>query len=238
MGAEDDIFCANTKNTRYRQHWNKYLPSQRSLILQHLQNQGCGNSMVSTLIKTPDYLSTSYVGEFFPAIAPNSDGDVQECSWVNAAPVYAIKTLSIKIGSQLMFSVNGHMMLVLMDLYGQTEDCAEMIGYFKTKAQLIANSKRDRHYTVPMVGMPFQGREDLAFATGAVAFHQISCELQSRPISELIVNYGSFNTKRGLLSLPKEVKTGTPISSTSVQFVLATNCVWVGKEEKSTLVHG
>lgn len=115
------------------------------MILQQLQNQGCGHTMSSTLLKTPDMLYSSYVGQYYPGIVGNSDAGVQESSWVNAPALYSIKSLALKIGSQPMFSMNGHAMLCLMELSGDLDKYASMIGFCKTKSQLIANSRRDQH---------------------------------------------------------------------------------------------
>lgn len=54
----------------------------------------------------------------------------------------------------------------------------------------------------------------------------------------MVVNYGGVNTKKGLYALPKEIATDAPVSSGSVQFVLATNCVWVSADERTGLIHG
>ena len=178
------------------------------MIMQTLQNQGCGHNMTGALIKTPDFMYTSYIAQFYPGIVPNSDAGVQESSWVNAVSLYSVKSLTIKIGSQPMFTLNGHSMLVLMELSGDLDKYASMIGFCKTKAQLIANSRRDQVLFAPMVGMPFQGRPDLAYSIGAIAFHGVNADLQSRALNESVVNYGGVNTKKGLYALPKEIGTG------------------------------
>jgi hypothetical protein len=72
----------------------------------------------------------------------------------------------------------------------------------------------------------------------AVAFHAVNCELTSRPLNELVVNYGGVNTKKGLYALPKEIATQAAVNSNSVQFALATNCIWVSSDERMGLIHG
>jgi hypothetical protein len=238
MGSEDDLFHNGAKNTQWRQRYNKYTPHQGSMVLQSIQNQGLGHNMTCPLIKTPDFLYSSYVAQFYPAIAPNVDAGVQDASWVNAAALYSLKGISLKVGSQPLFQLNGHAMLVLLELGGDLEKYASLIGFCKTKSQLIANSRRDQTLFAPFIGFPFQGRPDLAYSIGCIAFHGVTCDIQSRPLNEMVVNYGGLNSKKGLYALPKEIRTDAPIAPTSVQFTLATNVIWVSAEERYGLIHG
>lgn len=236
---EDNIFFLGAKHTQWKPKWMKYTPHHSSMIVQPLSNQGLGNNMTCNMIKTPDFLYSSYVQQFYPAIKANTEMSIQDCSWVNAPALFAIKSIALKIGSQTMFQLNGTTMMVLLELYGKLGQYAKMIGLCKTRAQLKAESKRDRVLYAPLIGMPFQDRPDQAFPTGSIAFHGLTMEMVSKSLQEMVINYGAINPKKGYaFALPIQISTGGVLQNNSVQFQLATNCVWVSPDERVSLVHG
>jgi hypothetical protein len=238
MGAEDDIFHLGAKFTQWRQKWNKYTAHQQAMILHGLQNTGLGNPMSGDLIKNTDFLYSSYVVQHYPGIRANTDAGVNESSWINCPAFYSIRDLNFKIGSQTMFTIDGHAMLLMTELMGKLDDYAQMIGFCKTRRQLINESRYDRTLYAPLMGLPFHDRPDLAFSVGAIAFHGVKANLTARPLNEMVVNYGGVVTKKGLYALPKQIATDQPIQSNAVQFAFATNAVWVSAEERLSLIHG
>lgn len=237
MGIEDDLFHEEANETFWKQSWSKYTPFQQAVLQQSFQNAGLGKNNISNLNKTPDFLSRSHILQHYPAIRSNVESGVEESSWVNAAALYVIRSLSIKIGTQNVFSIDGHVMLNLLDLHGQTEHYKDLIGFAYTKNQLISDSKRDRNLYAPMIGFPFQESPQTAFVIGPIAFHNVTCELLTRPLSDMTVNYGALSANNALYALPKEIKTNAVVTSNSVEFGLATNCVWVSGEERLSLIN-
>jgi len=126
-----------------------------------------------------------------------------------------------------------------MEFMGVLEDYAQMVGFCFTREQLIEESRFDVVHMAPWIGFPMQGRPDLTYAIGTIAFHPINFEQQNRSINELVVNYdGAILKGRGLQALPLEITTGSVVSNNSVDFTLANTCVWVSSEERLSLLNG
>jgi len=238
MGTEDDIFFDGATSTQWKQVWEKYTPHQAAMLQQSFQNVGLGKNNVCTLNKTPDFLYTSYLMMYLPAIRANVDSGVEECAWVNSAGTTAIRSLSIKIGNQAVFQIDGHQILALIELFGLLDNYKDQIGFSYTRNQQIADSKRDRYLFVPMLGLPFFDRPDTAFNIGSIAFHQVTCEVSTRPLSDMTINFGSGANPIQAYALPIEINTNAVISATSVDMALATNCVWVSGQERAGLIQG
>lgn len=195
--------------------------------------------MTANLTKTPDKIYDSYTVSGWAGIKPNVEAGVTKCSYVNARAVYINKLRRLKIATQSLFEIDGHSQLVLMELLGILDDYAPLIGLCYTKEQLIEESKFDCVLFDPWFGFPMQGRPDLTFNMGSIAFHPFNFEQQNRPINEMVHNYDGVLTKgRGLSALPLEISSGAPVSHTSVEFTLATTCVWVSPEERLSLLNG
>jgi len=238
MGTEDDLFYEGATYTAWKQVWSKYTPHAAAEVIQQFQNVGFGQLCVCNLNKTPDMLYSSYVMQNYPAIMPNTAVGVEYASWVNAPALYAIQTITLTIGSQVIFNADGVTMLVLCELMGLLEHYAPSIGYNLTKNQLIADSQRNRNLYAPFVGFPFQDRPDLAFPIGTIAFHTVSLNLQTRSLTNMVVNYGGVAASTGLYALPIQVSTNSVVSNTSVAMALATTCVWLSQAERLDLVQG
>jgi hypothetical protein len=119
------------------------------------------------------------------------------------------------------------------------KDCANMIGFCYTTEQLIEESRFDTVLMAPWVGFPMQGRPDLTYAIGTIAFHPFNFEQQNRPIGDCVINYDGIVTKgRGLNALPLEISSGLPVSSSTVEMTLANTCVWVSSAERLSLLNG
>jgi hypothetical protein len=126
-----------------------------------------------------------------------------------------------------------------MEFMGLDQHYASMIGLAKTEQHLINESKYDSVLYAPWIGFPFQDRPDLAFSIGAIAFHNVTSEIMTRNVSELIVNYdGAILSGKGVSALPIEIASNNALNASSVDFTQATNCVWVSADERMSLIHG
>lgn len=242
LSIEDDVFHKDdTGNlyTQWKQKIMKYTPHQSAVIVQPVNNTGAGKTMSTQLTKTPDLLYNSYTVSSWYGIQANTDCGVTKTSWVNGKALFVNKAMRLKIANQTLFEVDGVIQLALLEFQGVLEDYASLVGFNYTVDQLIEDSKFDVIHYAPWYGFPMQDRPDLAFAIGTIAFHPVTWEQQNRGICELIVNYDGCTQKgRGIYALPIEIQTGAVVSQSSVDFVLATNMIWVSPEERTCLLNG
>jgi len=239
QSPEDDVFHKDADYTQWKQKFVKYTAHQAAVLVQNLSNAGCGKSMTAQLTKTPDLLSDSWTVSAWYGIRPNCECGVTKVSYVNARALHIVKCMRLKISTQTLFEIDGQAQLVLFELMGILDDYARIIGFSYTKDQLIEDSKFDHVLYAPWIGFPFQGRPDLSYAIGTIAFHPIVFEQYNRNICEMIVNYDGVRLRgRGSFSLPFEIATGAIVSSCTVDFALATTCVWVSQEERLCLLNG
>lgn len=238
VSVEDEVFNKDADNTQWKQGIVKYTPHHAAMMVQGVQNSGANKTITAQLTKTPDKLFDSYTVSGWCGIKPNSEAGVTKTSYVNARALYINKGRTLKIATQPLFSIDGHTQLIFMELMGVLDDYASLIGLCYTKEQLIEESKFDTVLMDPWFGFPMQGRPDLTYNIGSVAFHPINFEQHNRSISECIVNYDGIVTKgRGLLALPLEIGSNQTVSSNSVDFTLATTCVWVSSQERLALLN-
>lgn len=239
MGREDEPFFEGAKCTQWKQKWNKYTPHQAQIVVQPLSNSGLGKTMSCNLMKLTDYLLDCWTVQKWAGIAPNTDAGVTKSSWINAKALWSILHHVLKVAAQPMFKLDGNAQLVMMELNGDTEMYASMIGYYFTKNQLIVESKYDVYHFAPWYGFPFHDRPDRAFGIGGIAYHQVSTEIVTRSVEDCVVNYNGVITKgKGMSAMPLRISNGKPVDGDAVEFTLATNCVWVSPAERFNLVHG
>lgn len=238
VGEEDDVFHKDATVTQWKQSWEKYAPHRTAMIVQNFSNSGLGNQMTSEMVKNTDFIYHSYVLQYYPGIKPNTAAGITECSWVNCAGLYAIKEYRLTIGSQGVFVIDGFMMLLYAELTGRLWDYASMIGLYKTRSELVRQSKSSRILTVPLLGLPFQNQPNTAFPLGGIIFHAVKSVLIARPLHEMIVNYSSVDTTNeiGRYALPLSKDTNQMVQNTEVQFGLGVNYVWVTKQERVQLL--
>jgi len=240
MGSEDDVFYLGANHTQWRQKWNKYTPHQGAMMQQALANTGLGKSNVScNLVKTPDFLYTSYVLQHFPALQADATViGVDDTTWVNAPALFSLQQIALQAGNQNIFLMDGQGMFVLCNLMGLMEDdygYAKMFGFAKTLNQFKLNSKSGQDLYGPMIGFPFMNRPDLAFQIGAVSFFNVTVNITSRPLNMMLVNHtNSLYTGGALLPYNLE-NTNQKLSSNDVFFGLATNNIWVSNEERLSI---
>lgn len=237
--VEDEVFHKDADITQWKQKFIKYTPHHAAVIVQGLSNAGAGKTMMGNLTKTPDVLYDSYTVSGWAGIKPNVEAGVTKTSYVNGKALYINKAMKLKIATQTLFEVDGHVQLILMELMGVLEDYASMIGWCNTREQLIEESRFDVVHMAPWIGFPMQGRPDLTYAIGTVAFHPISFEQLNRSIAECVINYDGAALKgKGVQALPLEIASNAVVSASTVDFALANTCVWVSPEERLSLLNG
>lgn len=243
-GVEDQVFHGTPENpakhTQWRPRFNQFTPHQAAVLTQAFTNAGLGKHSTVHLIKTPDLLTSGWIVTLLPAITANEDSDVSETSWVNAPGVAATECVALKVGAQTIFSVDGPAQLILMELSGKLDHYAKMIGLAKTRRQLILNSKTPQLLFNPLIGMPFHDDTTRAFNIGSIAFHSVTLELVTKPLDKLIVNYGltsRMSKSRGFYAIPKLIGSGATLNDSSVSFALAATNVWLGPQERLSLIH-
>lgn len=87
-----------------------------------------------------------------------------------------------------------------------------------------------------MIGFPFMNRPDLAFQIGAVSFFNVTINITTRPLNQMLVNFTNVLYLGGAL-LPYNLEnTNQKVTSNDVFLGLATNNVWVSSEERLSIV--
>ena len=239
MAQEDEVFHKNATSTLYQQNWKKFTPHHAAVVLQSFTNNGAGNQLELQLSKSPDYYGTTYHVSYWKGIKPNSKLGVTSSSYVNGRGYHAIESATISVSQQLVHSTSGHTAFLMTDLYGNIDTYGAYAGVFKTRAQLIADSAKDRVKYTLMSGWAFAdpSHPERAWAVGGVAFHPVTAKYSTRGMSQLTVNYDDIGSNNGLYALPLHLN-DAPVSDKSAHFALATNSIWGGKNERNGLVFG
>lgn len=113
----------------------------------------------------------------------------------------------------------------------------KMFGFAKTSTQLKLNSKAGQDLYGPMIGFPFMNRPDLAFQIGAVSFFNVTINITTRPLNNMLVNWTSALYTAGTALLPFNLEnTNQKVTANDVFLGLATNNVWVSNEERLSIV--
>lgn len=235
MGVEDDIFHDGADYTQWKFQWSKYTYHHQTLLIQNLMNVGLGQTMTGNLIKTPDHLFTSYITSFFPALDHPTEKNI---SWVNAPGLRAIERFLIKVGSQVIFEIDGQAILMHAELTGKDKEIAKSVGLCRTTSQLVAQSKLNKNYFAPLIGLPFHDNPALVFSLSGVAFHGITVELRATQLGSMIRNFANLKSYKGAIPYPLEKFTKNVLQANSVKFALATNVVWIPPNERTEILHG
>jgi len=173
----------------------------------------------------------------FPALqADTSVIGVDDTTWANGCALYALSQIALQAGNQNIFVMDGQGMFVLCNLMGWMDFYGKMFGFAKTYNQLRANSKSGQNLYSPMIGFPFMNRPDLAFQIGAVSFFNVTINITTRPLNQMLVNFTNVLYLGGAL-LPYNLEnTNQKVTSNDVFLGLATNNVWVSSEERLSIV--
>lgn len=101
---------------------------------------------------------------------------------------------------------------------------------------MIKDSSCNRILAAPLCGLPFQEEPDTAFNPGSITFHSIQVQVNSRTLSELIINWDGTD---GVIALPFNINTNAVVSNNNdFDFGIAARMAWVSKQERSPLVFG
>jgi len=176
----------------------------------------------------------SYIIHHRPAIAPRTELGVTECSYVNAFGFHVMRDIAFKISTQALFSLDGFLMFIVCDILGLLSQYAEMVGYCKTRAELIAQSKKARYIATPLTGFPFQKNSTTAFPVCGINFFPIVSVLQTRPINECFINYSDVSEVPS--AVPRNLLTKEILNKDDFSFVLSSTNVWVTKVERESMV--
>lgn len=232
MGPEDDVANLKAKKSPYQQTWEPYTPHKRAVINNYFQNSGLGQPMVAVISKQADRLSKSYIVGKFPAIQANAQTGATQSSWVNARGFWSVDQFALKVGANGMFNISGPMMMLVCELAGQLDNFADLVGLCKGKNRLIQMSKTPMTTITPLFGMPFQHRTSEAFTLGSIAAQPVTANVLTKPMNQMIINWGNVDTSKSVFSIPTDVSTGQLIGQNSVAFHFSSNLVWLGPEEK------
>lgn len=235
---EDELFRQGAERSVYRQYWSTYLPHHAALLVQTFNNNGAGQAMEAVLTKAPGYYHTTYWVSEWKGIQPNLANGDSQVSYVNGRGFHAVKSAEIRVANQLIHTTDGLTAFLAIDLDGQLKTYGKYGGVHFTRQGLIEDSSKNSVLYTLAKGWSFADPDypSRAWSIGGVAFHNVSCKVITRDISELIVNYSASRSNLGIYSLPLEVATSKAVSSTSVQFRLATKCVFVDKDEEFDLL--
>lgn len=232
-GEEDQIFSKGSNDTPWQQSFETYLPHKFGNISYDFINAGLGKNMHTTFLKSIDYIWKTFLGMHLPGISPRTENGVNDCSYTNAVAFHVIKDICIKISTQTLFTMEGLVMFLLCDLLGLLEKYSELVGYCKSKQQLINQSKSAHFRAAPFFGMPFHGDTSQAFNAGSITYFSIYCYVNTRNVSEIFINYSE--TGEGLTSIPR-LLSNEIMDKDSVEFGLWSNNVWCSKKERNNLL--
>ena len=235
---EDNMFTKDAERSVYKQYWSTSLPHHATNLLQSFNNNGAGHVMEVTLTKSPAYYHTTYILSSWKGIEANLETGDSQVSYVNGRGFRAIKSAEIRVANQLIHSTNGLIAFLNIDLDGQLGTYGLSGGVHLTRQALIDDSSKDTTLYTLCKGWSFADPDypSRAWSIGGIAFHTVSCKVQTADISDLVVNYSNISSNQGYYSLPLEVSTGKAVSATSVQFKLMTKAVFVGKAEENDLL--
>jgi len=124
---------------------------------------------------------------------------------------------------------------LLCDLFGLLEEYSELVGYCKTRSELIRLSAQDRYLAAPLVGFPFQEDDtQLAYNAGSITYFEIKCQVETSSLAQLFINYG--NSPNVSEAVPRLFASGEPMDKDSIKFMLSSNNVWGQKTERAQLL--
>lgn len=233
QSEEDTIFSDNAVATMWKQEFERFMPSKFANINYAFTNSGAGKRGETTLLRSVDYLSSSMTITYAPALAPRVENGVTECSYVNALGFALLNNIQFRISTQNLYTMEGFVMFVLCDLLGLLEEYAEMIGYCKTKTQLIAQSKTSRYIATPLIGFPFQNGPDSAFACCGVNYFPINCVVNVRGLNDLFINYSDLAETPN--AVPRNLISGEILTKDDINMILSSKNVWCTKPERDSM---
>jgi len=238
--VESKVFHEGADITQWKSPFARYTAHQQAVVCQNVTNSGAGKTITAPLPKSADMLYNTYLASSWFGLKANCECGVKTTSYVNGRAIMSSKVSRIKIANSTLFEIDPAAQMAVIELTGQLDDYASMIGFYYTREQLIEDSKYDSILYAPWTAFyPGQGHPELTYAFGMIAFHPCTYESQVRPISELVVNYDGVQTRgRGMMALPSEISTGAIVSSSTVDFMLVTTQVWLSKEERTALLNG
>lgn len=155
------------------------------------------------------------------------------CNWVDSIGFAAIQRAAFAVGGQVIDTVYSHYLNMWEELSGKPgKRLEEMIGHtpFPNRAQLIADSQRNRRLYVPL---PFYFTEHSgnAFPLVSCQFHTVQVHINFAPLEKLI-QVSDCDV------MVVKCCDGQPIGPTDMRSVLDTTYVYLDKEERDRFAVG
>ena len=92
-----------------------------------------------------------------------------------------------------------------------------MIGYCKTKTQLIAQSKLQDTLQLLCIEFPFQNGPDSAFACCGVNYFPINCVVNVRGLNDLFINYSDLAENQ--MPVPRNLISGEILTKDDISII-------------------
>jgi hypothetical protein len=231
-----EVTDKDTKS-QWNQAYDKITWHANAIMIYPYTNSGAGRTQNADISRTPDFMGkcwdlTSWVG-----LKPNYDQGVKQSHYVNARGVFHMANLSVKVGSQPLFEIDPIRMLMIMDLLGLTSHYKELIGLHYNVQSLIEDSQKPTITITPFVGFPFQVHPQQALNVGTFAAHKLTACKVTQPLTKLVVNE-VIGKGRGSFYMPFNMATDQVVQPDDIQSVMAAECYWVTKAERSIITGG
>ena len=153
------------------------------------------------------------------------------CNWVNEIGFAAIQQVQFSIGGQVIDTLYSHYLHMWEELSGQPgKRLEEMIGKRLTRAQLVADSSRDRRLYVPLP-FYFTRHSGNSLPLVSLQFHSVQVSVSLNPIHKLIqVSACDVTVVR--------CSTGQPVTPNDVLSYIDTSYIYLDMEERDRFAVG
>lgn len=222
--------------SQYKQDFPKFTYSNEGFIVHEPSNDGAGKLVVFEKTKAPDFDKEHFTLTAFPGLKPNDNISKvvhKSARWINAFVLAYEVSRAYKQANQKLFGDECGLRFTWMDVLGELDLWKDQIGLCYNDAKLKRISSKPFLGVSGWVGnFPQHGNASCAFPVGALGNFKLSCEIKTRPLTELIVNE-FIGDAAGLFATPLDSCTGEMINSSSIKTLLAVKYVWVDDAEKS-----
>ena len=152
-------------------------------------------------------------------------------NWVDEIGFAALSRVAFSIGGQVIDCLYSHYMHMWEELSGKPgKRLLEMIGKRFTRAQLVADSQRDRRLYVPLP-FYFTRHSGNALPLVSLQFHSLQIHVTFSPLSGLV------QVSEGDVQVVK-CSDGQPLGNTDMYSVLDTTYVYLDMEERDRFAVG
>jgi hypothetical protein len=235
---DDSLFYGdandNTVKSQFHQSMEKITWHANAMMIYPFANSGAGKTQTADISRTPDFMGKCWDLTYWPGLGANTSQGVKRSYYVNARGLAQYVNLSVKVGSQPLFENDPIRMLLIMDMLGLTKHYKENIGLHYTLDSLIEDSSVPSITITPFAGFPFQIHLQQALNVGTFVAHKLTCCKQTQPLNKLVLNEVTVKG-RGAFYMPIDVSTDQIITADSIQSIMAAECYWVTKPERTSI---